>query len=246
MSVTTQFELEYTYLEDNVLPCAAVIVAAGNGTRMGCNKQMVPLLGIPVLVRTMLAFEKCDRIRDIVVVSKQDEIADVQKLAETYQITKLVAVVAGGEERQDSVENGLAALSSDTVYVAIHDGARPLITPQLIEAVVQDACERGAATLAVPVKNTIKQVAEGKIEKTFQRDLLYAIQTPQVFDLSIYRKALAMAKQRGLAVTDDCAICEDAGYSVYITPSSYLNFKITTPEDLIFAEALLQREEHDV
>jgi len=246
MSLTTEFELEYTVLEETTLPCAAVIVAAGNATRMGCNKQLVPLLGIPVIVRSMLAFEKCPRVRDIVVVAKEEEIADVQELAERYHVTKLIAVVEGGNERQYSVENGLAALAKDTVYVAIHDGARPLVTPELIESVINDACLKGASALAVPVKNTIKQVIDGRVEKTFQRDLLYAIQTPQVFDLAIYRKALALAKEQNLEVTDDCKICEAAGFPVYITQGSYLNMKITTPEDLIVAEALLSREGNNV
>ncbi len=240
MNTTTEFQLDFTVLDDAVLPAAAIIVAAGSGSRIGINKQFAPLLGIPILARSMLAFQQTKEIRDIIVVTREHEIADVQTLADTYQISKLTAIVAGGSERQTSVENGLAALCEDILYVAIHDGARPLVTPVMIEHVLQDAKNNGAATLAVPVKNTIKQVENGRIIHTPKRETLWAVQTPQVFDVAIYQKALDLAKQDKLMVTDDCSICEHAGYPVTITPGDYCNLKITTPEDLWVAEAFLK------
>jgi 2-C-methyl-D-erythritol 4-phosphate cytidylyltransferase len=247
MKINTDFQLEFSVLTDETLPTAAIVVAAGNATRMGKNKQFATLLGIPVLARTLLAFEKSKEIRDIVIVAKETEIPDVQKLLDTYQVTKVTAIVSGGKERQDSVANGLSSVSADILYVAIHDGARPLITPDLIEKVLHDAKQNGAAALGVPVKDTIKRVNEkGMVTETPDRSTLYAVQTPQVFDIDIYKKSLAFAKEHNLAVTDDCQICESAGYPVLITQGSYRNLKITTPEDLILAEALLREDEsHD-
>ncbi len=246
MQTTTEFQLEYSVVDGDTLPCAAILVAAGNATRMGGEKQFLSVLGIPVLVRTMLAFEQCDAVRDIVVVARDKDIPEVQVLADAYGISKLTAIVAGGKERQDSVENGLQALASDVFYVAIHDGARPLITPQLIHRVIEDAHLIGAAAPGVLVKDTIKQADEDKrILRTVPRSDLYAIQTPQVFDRAIYSEALAIAKANSLAVTDDCMLCESAGFPVKITEGSYRNIKITTQEDVAFAEVLLRQEEQN-
>ncbi len=242
MKATTEFQLDFTIVEGNDLPCAAILVAAGNATRMGCNKQLATLQGIPVIARSMIAFQQCDTIRDIVLVTRQEDMGDIQKLAEEYRITKLTAIVEGGADRQSSVENGLQAIADDVLYIAIHDGARPLVTPELISKVVDDAKDKGAATLAVPVKNTIKQAENGIITNTPSRDTLFAVQTPQAFDISVYKQALALAKQHNVAVTDDCSICEYAGYPVYITHSDYRNIKITTPEDLAVAETFLREE----
>lgn len=247
MELVTDFQLEYTVIEGDTPPCAAIIVAAGNATRMGGCKQLIPLLGIPVLARSMMALEQCDGIRDIVVVAREEDAADIQKLADQYNIRKLTAVVSGGEERRDSVAKGLEAVAPDIVYIAIHDGARPLITPELIGKTLDCAKAHGAAALGVPVKNTIKRVNEdGQVLDTLERSCLMAVQTPQIFDISIYKQALAFAKEHPLAVTDDCSICEAAGFPVYIVEGSYRNLKITTPEDVIMAEALLARENtHD-
>lgn len=247
MSLVADFQLEYTLLEEDTPPTAAIIVAAGNATRMGNNKQMMPLLGIPVLARSMMVFEKCSNIRDILVVAREEDKADIQKLAEQYAIHKLTAIVTGGEQRQQSVENGVQSIAPDIVYVAIHDGARPLITCDLIDKTLSAAKQWGAAALGVKVKNTIKKVSiDGRIAQTLNRSHLFAMQTPQIFDVAIYKKALAIAKQQELSVTDDCQICEEAGYPVYVVEGDYRNIKITTPEDIAMAEALLcQEETHD-
>ena len=246
MNLASQYQLEYTVVEGEQPIVTAIIVAAGSGTRMGKNKQMLPLLGIPVLARTLIAFETCTAIRDIVVVTKEESIGDVQNLADTYHISKITAIVAGGKERQESVANGLQAVSNDTVYVAIHDGARPLITPDEIIKVVTAAGETGAAALAVPVKDTVKRVdSMQKIIETPLRSSLMAMQTPQVFEISRYRESAEKVAAMGLSVTDDCQVLEIAGYPVYVVEGSYRNLKITTPDDLSLAEILLTKENEE-
>ncbi len=246
MSLVSKFQLEYTLVDSDQPVVTAIVVAAGSGSRMGREKQLMPLLGVPVLARTLTAFEQCDAVRDIIVVTKEEMIADVQNLVDTYNIKKVTAVVSGGKERQESVANGLSQVSLDTVYVAIHDGARPLITPDEIQKVITVAGETGAAALAVPVKDTIKRVdSNGKIIETPLRSSLMAMQTPQVFDVSLYHKALENATALGLAVTDDCQILEAAGYPVYTVEGSYRNIKITTPDDVALAEVLLAQEERN-
>ena len=243
MKQVTEFQLEYVEVESDKPVVSAIVVAAGSGQRMGKDKQFLPLLGIPVLARTLLAFQSCDSVRDIVIVAKEEAIPDVERLIDTYAITKAVSVVAGGKERQDSVANGISALSDDTVYVAIHDGARPLITPEEISNVISVAGETGAAALAVPVKDTIKRVDNNrKIIETPIRSTLMAMQTPQVFNLQLYKKAMAIANSFGASVTDDCQIVEMSGHSVYTVEGSYRNIKLTTPEDVLFAELLLKGE----
>lgn len=152
-------------------------------------------------------------------------------------VTKPLTITEGGKERQDSVSNG-AALCGDAEYIAVHDAARPFITPEEIETVCADAEKYGAATLAVPVKDTIKvAAADGTVCATPERSTLRAIQTPQVFRLSLYKEALCLAKNAGKQYTDDCQLIEAAGGKVYLTPGDYKNIKITTPEDLLVAEA---------
>ncbi len=242
MSTTYQFQLEFTEIQSDTLPVAAIVVAAGSGTRMGYNKQMALLSGVPVLARSLLAFEQAECIRDVVVVTREQEMADVQKLVQEYNITKVIAIVEGGAQRQDSVASGLSALAEDTVYVAIHDGARPLVEPKMIEAVVSNAKQTGAAALAVPLKDTVKLAEDYLIQKTLDRSQLWAMQTPQVFDLKRYLEAIAVLQEANQSVTDDCQVMEQAGYPVVITPGSYRNIKITTPEDMLIAQVLLGEE----
>ena len=243
MKLASEYQLEYTVVDGNQPVVTAIVVAAGSGTRMGKDKQLLPLLGIPVLARTLTAFEQCEAVRDIVLVTKEEAVCDVQNLVDTYNISKVTAIVKGGKERQESVKNGLNAISKDTVYVAIHDGARPLITPDEISKVILVAGETGAAALAVPVKDTIKRVDEQqKILETPLRSSLMAMQTPQVFEVSRYQESLEKVSTLGLAVTDDCQILEIAGYPVYTVEGSYRNIKITTPDDVILAELLLTKE----
>ena len=217
---------------------AAILVAAGSSARMksgGASKTMMEIGGEPVLSRTLRAFENAACILKIVIVARACDFDAIQK-ASAF-VTKPLTITEGGKERQDSVSNG-AALCGDAEYIAVHDAARPFITPEEIETVCADAEKYGAATLAVPVKDTIKvAAADGTVCATPERSTLRAIQTPQVFRLSLYKEALCLAKNAGKQYTDDCQLVEAAGGKVYLTPGDYKNIKITTPEDLLVAEA---------
>lgn len=217
---------------------AAILVAAGSSARMksgGASKTMMEIGGEPVLSRTLRAFENAACISKIVIVARVCDFDAIQK-ASAF-VTKPLTITEGGKERQDSVSNG-AALCGDAEYIAVHDAARPFITSEEIETVCADAEKYGAATLAVPVKDTVKvAAADGTVCATPERSTLRAIQTPQVFRLSLYKEALCLAKNAGKQYTDDCQLIEAAGGKVYLTPGDYKNIKITTPEDLLVAEA---------
>ena len=224
----------------------AVIVAAGNSTRMlsgGASKLLMKINGEPVLRRTLLAFDRAACIEEIVVVTRPVDFDAVKAAAEG--IKKPVRITEGGRERQDSVASG-AALCPDADFIAVHDGARPMITPALIEKVCADGVRYGAATLAVPVKDTVKEADGGEfVAATPDRAKLRAIQTPQVFSLPLYKKALDAAAKAGKKYTDDCQLIENAGGRVYLTMGDYRNIKITTPEDIAVAEAFLRFYEED-
>lgn len=223
----------------------AIVVAAGSATRMGRDKQMIPLLGVPVLIRSLYAFDLCPDIQHIVVVAKESALSDIRQLCKRYEIAKLTRVVAGGSTRQESVLRGLEACPEETEYYAIHDGARPLVTGECIRKAIRGAIRHGAAAAGVQVKDTLKRVdAQGKVLKTPEREGLVAVQTPQVFRRELYQEAVRRSKGQNWQVTDDCALCERAGFEVYITEGCYSNIKITTVEDIAMAEALLQQEEH--
>jgi len=219
--------------------CGAVIVAAGNASRMeGIDKVMAPLGGEPVIKRTVRAFETCDAIGEIVVVTREDQLVAVSELCGEFQ--KVTAVVVGGSSRVESVQNGLSALSDKVKLAAIHDGARPLATWQMIDRVVRAANSYGAAAPAVPVKDTIKEVAGGIVKATPDRSALRAVQTPQVFDFDLLRGALKKALLEEAKITDDCSAVENMGMSVKIVEGDERNIKITTPMDLKIAELLLE------
>ena len=219
--------------------CGAVIVAAGSASRMkGIDKILTPLAGEPVLSRTLAAFQECDAVAEIVIVTRTDLILAVTDLSKAFP--KVRAVVAGGKTRQASVAAGLGALSQDCGLAAIQDGARPLVTWQLIDRTVRAANTYGAAAPAVPVKDTIKTVRGGLVESTPERATLYAVQTPQVFDTDLLKAALHKAKAEGTAVTDDCSAVENMGMKVKIVEGEERNIKITTPLDLKIAEAILE------
>ena len=219
--------------------CGAVIVAAGTASRMGgIDKVMAQLGGEPMIVRTVRAFQDCDAISEIVVVTRDDLILPITGLCKNMD--KVTAVVAGGKTRQESVNLGLNALSDKVRLAAVHDGARPLASWQLIDRVIRAANTYGAAAPAVPVKDTIK-VVEGRVVKsTPDRASLYAVQTPQVFDFDLLRGALAKAKADNANVTDDCSAVERIGFSVKIVEGDERNLKVTTPLDLRIAELLLE------
>ena len=228
----------------NTLPAVcAVIVAAGSSRRMGGeNKLLLPLAGTPVLAHTLCAFEKCAAIRDIVLVCREQDILPYTELAQNCGASKLRTVTRGGDSRTASVLAGVQAAPAGTALVAVHDGARPLVSEAIITEAVHAAAECGAAAPVVPVKDSIKRIADGCIAADVPRDTLAAVQTPQVFERALLLRALEAAQADGTSFTDDCAAVEALGHAVRATHGSYQNLKITTPEDIPVAEALLQKE----
>jgi 2-C-methyl-D-erythritol 4-phosphate cytidylyltransferase len=219
----------------------AIIVAAGEGQRMGgIEKMFAPINGRPALARVLDTFQRCKKIDSIVVVVSAKNIAACQKLVKDEGWTKVKDVVTGGKRRQDSVAEGLKR-TRDAEWVVIHDGARPLVTTDLIERGLAAAKATGAAVAAVPVTDTIKEVQDSEIVRsTLPRQNLRAIQTPQVFRRDVIEKAY---KNAAGDVTDDAAFVENSGYQVKLYLGSYANIKITTPDDLAVAEALAKKYE---
>lgn len=225
--------------------CAALVAAAGSSSRMGgVNKLLQPLDGMPVLARTLTALQMAEKVDEIIIATREEDLVEISQLCKTYGITKCTKVVRGGKTRAHSVL--LAAMEADpkTDLLAVQDGARPLVTPQLIDSVIAAARRCSAAAPAVPIKDTIKQVKEGEaIEKTIDRSTLRAVQTPQVFDAELLRAALQSAIDQELPITDDCSAVELLGKTVYLVEGDETNLKITTPTDLVIAEALLRNRE---
>lgn len=220
-------------------PCGAVIVAAGSATRMGgIDKVMADLGGEPMIARTVRAFQNCEAIASIVIVTREDLIRPISDLCRDMK--KVAAVVAGGKSRQESVHLGLNALPKGTKLAAVHDGARPLVSWQVIDRVVRAANTYGAAAPAIPVKDTIKVVEGRLVKETPDRSSLMAVQTPQVFDFDLLRGALRKAEEDGAQVTDDCSAVERTGMRIKIVEGDERNLKVTTPMDLKIAELLLE------
>ena len=222
---------------------AAIILAAGNSSRMqGENKQFIKVGGKTVLERTLEAFERSECISEIVVVTKKEYIRDIIDMSEGLGVKKLIAVVPGGENRQESAFCGLLEISDKTEFVAIHDGARCLITPEMIEKVCRRAYVYGAATAATMAVDTVKKTekAKGFVVETLDRNNVWLAQTPQVFGANLYRAAAYSARKEKFLGTDDCSIVEKIGYtSVRLVECGRENIKITTPDDIPFAEAIL-------
>ncbi len=222
---------------------AAVIVAAGSSQRMqGINKTWAMLGAKPLLAHSIRVFEASGLIDDLVVVLAKDALPDGRRLHEAEGWRTLCAICAGGARRRDSVLAGLEALSPAPDYVLIHDGARPFITPALIEQGLATARQHGAATAAVPVKDTIKRAGpDGLVQETLDRASLWSVQTPQVFAYDLILSAHRRIDPAWDA-TDDAALVERAGHSVALFMGTYDNIKITTPDDLLLAEMMLQRQ----
>lgn len=227
-----------------VLPtqyCGAVIVAAGSASRMGgIDKVMAPLGGEPMILRTVRAFEDCETVKEIVIVTRKDLIGPIAELCSGF--TKIRSVVQGGSSRQESVKLGLLALSKEVRLAAVHDGARPLVSGELIDKVIRAAHSYGAAAPAIPVKDTIKVFEGGFIAATPDRSTLRAVQTPQVMDRDLLLGALEKAEQEGTALTDDCSAVEHIGMRVRLVEGEERNLKVTTPLDLKIAELLLEEK----
>ena len=223
-------------------PCGAVIVAAGSASRMGgIDKVMAQLKGEPMIARTVRSFQQSEVIREIVIVTRQDLVEPIRRLC--AHMEKVKAVIVGGSSRQESVEAGLQAISGSIRLVAVHDGARPLISQAVIDRTVRAAHTYGAAVPAIPVKDTVKAVAGGLVTATPDRSMLRAVQTPQVFDLDLLKGALKKAREENAQVTDDSSAVERLGMGVKIVEGDEKNLKVTTPMDLKVAELLLEEKE---
>ncbi|MCF2596544.1 2-C-methyl-D-erythritol 4-phosphate cytidylyltransferase [Pseudoflavonifractor phocaeensis] len=221
--------------------CSAVIVAAGSARRMeGIDKILAPLGELPVLVHTLYAFQDCPAFDEVVVVTREDLLVEVSRLCKEYRLDKVTKVVVGGAERIHSVRAGLQEVNPEAGLIAIHDGARPLVTREVLEEAVARAWTTGAAAPAIPVTDTIKREENGQTVETVDRSQLRAVQTPQVFEAGLIRAALEKAVQDGENLTDDCAAVERIGMKVSLTAGSRENIKITTPFDLLLGEAILE------
>jgi len=223
---------------------SAIIVAAGKGTRMGpgVDKLFLEVAGWPVVAHTWKRFNDAPCVNELVIVVRPGMQSAFSELAAQFKFAKPFQLVAGGAERQDSVWNGLAALSPQTEIVAIQDAARPGTSETLIAATIAAARESGAAVAAQPVTDTLKESADGQtISRTLDRSKLWAVQTPQTFRVEVIRRALAEVRQRGLLVTDDTAACEFIGQTVRLVASDTANPKVTVPGDLPVIAALLRQ-----
>lgn len=223
---------------------AALVLAAGRGERLGGDlpKGLVTLAGRTLLshsVRALAASPEIDHVIPVVPAEREARLEAC--LAELADVEKMRPAVAGGPERQDSMRAGLAAVPADVAWVAVHDAARPLVTPEQVSAVVRAAREHGAALLAVPVRDTLKRAEGGRVVETPDRSAFFAAQTPQVFRIDWLREGLAKAEAAGRLATDDAALVEALGVPVHLVPGGVENVKITVPSDLAAAEAWLAR-----
>lgn len=226
---------------------SAVILAGGMSTRTGgISKQQYELCGIPVAVRSMLAFEHCFFCEEILVVSRVDECALYDTLCARHGITKFKKAVPGGSTRQESAFIGLENISENIPYIALHDAARCLVTTEQIEAVFADALKYRSATAACKAADTVKLVDDNgktRIENQPDRSTLCYMQTPQIFYADLYRAAAYTARSDGFKATDDCSLLEHAGFGVKTVDCGHENMKITTPIDFIIAEAIVKARE---
>ncbi|WP_270182767.1 2-C-methyl-D-erythritol 4-phosphate cytidylyltransferase [Alkalihalobacillus sp. CinArs1] len=222
---------------------SVVIPAAGQGKRMnaGKNKQFIMLDEKPIIVHTISVFQSDKNCEEIVLAVNEREHEDFHLLIREYNLTKVTRVVTGGRERQQSVYEGLKALDGEKV-VLIHDGARPFFTLDMASSLAEAASTYDGAVVAVPVKDTVKQVSDLKVDKTIDRSSLWAVQTPQAFRLSIIKDIHRWAEENNIVGTDDASLVEMNGRTVKIIPGDYWNVKLTTPEDLIFARAILREK----
>ncbi|MEE1048677.1 MAG: 2-C-methyl-D-erythritol 4-phosphate cytidylyltransferase [Clostridia bacterium] len=221
---------------------SAIIAAAGSGTRMKSDvaKQFIEIGGMPVLARTLSVFENASEIDEIIIATRECDIDGVWAIAKEYKTEKVTVVICGGATRQETISKALEAVSGEKVL--IHDGARPFIKAEQINAVAEALSESEAAALGIPVTDTIKTVKDGYITGTIDRTNLVSIQTPQGFKTNIIKKAHKRAAEMGVAVTDDCALCEEMGIKIKVIQGSQTNIKLTTQGDLAIADGIIAKE----
>lgn len=222
--------------------CSVVVPAAGSSSRMeGVDKIYAELEGVPVLVRTLIALSECPSVNEIVLVTRKEDVPRAAMLCAQNELAKVTRIVRGGATRAESVMNGLAEISPEATLIAVHDGARPFVSAELVEETVKAALKYNAAIPAVQVKDTVKTVKNGRVTGTPDRSELYAIQTPQIFDADLIKAAMQNVIDKKLAVTDDSMAVEAIGGEVHIVEGSYDNIKLTTPEDMIVGQTIIEK-----
>ncbi len=205
------------------------------------DKLFLNINDLPIIVYTLLAFEKCEMIDEIIVPTREDLISEIKALCNKHSITKVKSVICGGSTRSESVLNGVIAANGKFDLIAIHDAARPFISDKIITETINAASRFGAAAPGVPIKDTVKKAESNIITETIPRETLTAIQTPQIFDSDLIAGALKNAVDKSLPITDDCSAAEMIGMKIYLTEGDYFNIKITTPEDMVFASAIYKK-----
>ena len=229
--------------EEKPLTCAAVVLGAGSAQRMGFDKMTVMLDRQPVLVRAVNAFEQSPLIEEIVVVTRADRIEEIADLCRQYNLSKVTAVVCGGKTRTESALAGVMALKKDCRLTAIHDGARPLVSKELIEACIRKASIQYAAIPVLKSTDTLRGVDEkGTLTGVYDRNTIVRVQTPQVFLTELVKGALSDAVQKGLTFTDDATAVERLGVKIQAVEGEENNLKLTTPQDLVTAQGILERK----
>ncbi len=228
--------------EEEPLSCAAVVLGAGSAQRMGFDKMTAMLDGQPVLVRAINAFEQSPLIEEIVVVTKEERLEEVAEFCKTYNLSKVSSVVMGGKTRTESALAGVMALKKDCRLTAIHDGARPFVSKQLIEDCIRRASIQYAAIPVVKSTDTLRAVDEnGSLIGTYDRDRVVRVQTPQIFLSEIIKGALSDAVQKGMTFTDDASAVERMGVRIQAVEGDEENIKLTTPQDMLIAQGILER-----
>lgn len=223
--------------------CSVIVAASGSSSRMeGLDKILVDLDGMPLLAYSLKTLNQCPLVSEIILVTREDLIVDLGKMCREFHIDKASKVMVGGKERRDSVLIGVLEAREDADLIAIHDGARPFLSTQVLEEVLREGRRTGAAAPAIPVTDTIKQGKNGLVEKTLPRETLFAVQTPQVFHTELIKTALQQAVEQNISLTDDCSAVERLGMKVTLTAGEHQNLKITTPLDLAVAERIVQGE----
>lgn len=220
--------------------CAAVVLAAGNSTRMGTDKAVMLLDGIPVIVRTLQVFQNHPQVDEIIVVTREDMLNNISALREQYSLGKISTVMIGGANRAESSLIGVSAISKNAKFVAIHDGARPFVTEQIISDALLAARDYYAAVPVIPSTDSLRLKDGEYLGNILNRDEIAAIQTPQIFDADLIKGALTYAVQNKLPITDDSSALSYTGFQVKMVNGDKNNIKLTTPEDRIIAEAILK------
>ncbi|HJV16123.1 MAG TPA: 2-C-methyl-D-erythritol 4-phosphate cytidylyltransferase [Bacillales bacterium] len=224
------------------MPYQVIIPAAGQGKRMGVgkNKLLIDLNGIPMIIHTLRVFESDDECEGVVLATHPQDVVEFNTLLKKYKITKVKNIVSGGEERQHSIYNGLKTVNGNGV-ILVHDAARPFVKKEHIHCLMETAEKYGAAILGVPAKDTMKKVSDGMVLETVERSSLWAVQTPQAFRMSILLEANEAAERDKFVGTDDASLVERLSIPIKMVEGDYDNIKLTTKEDLFFAEAILKK-----